>query len=54
MRKFTQFEETRFVTSSGAENNLTVYVTFVQSKTSNVNSSKFTPETNLFLRRMQA
>lgn len=52
-RKCTPFEGTRFVTSSGAENYLMVYVTFVRSKPSNVNSSKFTTETNLFLRRLQ-
>ena len=32
MRKCTPFEETHFVTSSGAENNLKVYVTFVDQK----------------------
>ena len=48
MCKCTPFEKTRFVTSSGAENHLTVCDTFIRSKISNVNSSKFTTETNLF------
>ena len=39
----------RFVTSSGAENHLTLYNTSVRSNKSNVNSSSFTTETNLFL-----
>ena len=52
MRKCAPFKETRFVTSSKAENYLTVYVTLVRSKTSNVNSPKFTTKTNLFLRRI--
>ena len=39
----------RFVTSSGAENYLTLYNTSVRSNKSNVNSSSFTTETNLFL-----
>ena len=39
----------RFVTSSGVENHLTLYNTSVRSNKSNVNSSSFTTETNLFL-----
>ena len=39
----------RFVTSSGVENHLTLYITSVRSNKSNVNSSSFTTETNLFL-----
>ena len=41
MCKCTSFEEIRFVTSSGAGNHVTVYNTFIQSNTSNVDSSKF-------------
>ena len=41
-------KKTRFVTSSGAENYLTLYNTSVRSNKSNVNSSSFTTETNLF------
>ena len=47
--KCIQFKETRFVTSSGAGNHLTLYNTSVRSNKSNVNSSSFTTETNLFL-----
>ena len=42
-------KKTRFVTSSGAENHVTLYNTSVRSNKSNVNSSSFTTETNLFL-----
>ena len=47
--KCIQFKETRFVTSSGAGNHLTLYNTSVRSNKSNVNSSSFTTETILFL-----
>ena len=47
--KCIQFKETRFVTSSRAENHVTLYNTSVRSNKSNVNSSSFTTETNLFL-----
>ena len=49
MCKCIQFKETRFVTSSGAENQVTLYNTSVRSNKSNVNSSSFTIETNLFV-----
>ena len=42
-------KETRFVTSSGAKNNVMLYNTFVRSNKSSVNSSIYTTETNLFL-----
>ena len=41
MCKCTPFEETRFVTSSGAENRVTVYDSFVGSKMSKFYSFKF-------------
>ena len=42
-------KKTRFVTSLGPENHVTLYDTSVRSNKSNVNSSSFTTETNLFL-----
>ena len=47
--KCIQFKETRFAASSRAENHVTLYNTSIRSNKSNVNSSSFTTETNLFL-----